>query len=53
MCFFFKVGEEKGVNLKCQVNELDGNRLVVQTKEEAKGELRVRTDENYQVLILS
>lgn len=31
-----KVGEEKGVNLKCHVNELDGDRLVVQTKEEVK-----------------
>lgn len=34
-----QVGEEKGVNLKCHVNELDGDRLVVQTKEEVKGRL--------------
>lgn len=34
---FLQVGEEKGVNLKCHVNELDGDRLVVQTKEEVKG----------------
>ncbi|KAG7153808.1 Regulator of G-protein signaling loco-like, partial [Homarus americanus] len=36
LMFVHKVGEEKGVNLKCHVNELDGDKLVVQTKEEVK-----------------
>ncbi|KAK7079539.1 LGN motif protein, partial [Halocaridina rubra] len=31
-----KVGEEKNVNLKAPVNDIDGDRLVVQTKEEVK-----------------
>lgn len=31
-----KCGEDKSINLKTQVNELDGQRLVVQTKEEVK-----------------
>ncbi|XP_071545051.1 regulator of G-protein signaling loco-like isoform X7 [Panulirus ornatus] len=36
LMFVHKVGEEKGVNLKSHINELDGDRLVVQTKEEVK-----------------
>ncbi|KAK8748094.1 hypothetical protein OTU49_016311 [Cherax quadricarinatus] len=36
LMFVHKVGDEKGVNLKCHVNELDGDRLVVRTKEEVK-----------------
>ncbi|XP_066959345.1 uncharacterized protein loco isoform X3 [Macrobrachium rosenbergii] len=31
-----KVGEEKSINLKAPITEIDGDRLVVQTKEEVK-----------------
>ncbi|CAL4109978.1 unnamed protein product [Meganyctiphanes norvegica] len=45
-----KIGEDKSINLKTQVNELDGQRLVVQTKEEVKewgvepGRIKKRTN---------
>ncbi|KAK3876061.1 hypothetical protein Pcinc_019116 [Petrolisthes cinctipes] len=36
LMFVHKHGEDKGINPKCQLEELDGQKLMVQTKEEVK-----------------